>query len=485
MKKARTKKYPIFTYLCYLLVVSILFTGVTFSRYSITQSGGASSGVAAFNCSYSIDNFSSFNFNNANYWLSSGMAVGVSRTVRYTLKNYDENGVVSGVDVDGHLRLSLPAELADNFAIQIETSRVPDSFVGTYMQYTPQFVLKELLYEQTGGQETDDPNDDTFGGYKSYGNGDGSDDGIETSSFTDYGALGSVPSEHWTVTGGLNDNGGTVTVSNSGGSGIQMSISKETRNISYSVGFKRSSSQHDISSSLYLDLTKKEAYYLIDIFLPTMCLEGGKEDEGQYVVYFTLTNSIQQTISWNNATNVYKVNNDGTMSETPLTNLDCLITAPPASNEKYIIGSGGEITIDGYHFEQNTTQRENDQTVNNTTVRVKCEYDYKGGYKISLYHVERIEEGDGLYVHPLNINDTYSGTFTYSDIEGGKKIFKDLTATCSKGVTVEIASLTADPLYIDSATRATIEQAMSRSYNFGMTALFVQASQTGSAGGES
>ena len=94
MKRKASKKYPVFTYAFYLILVGILVTGVTFSRYSITQSGDVSTGVAAFDCSYTIEDFSSLNFNNSDYWLSAGndgsggmLAAGTAHTVRVTMKN--------------------------------------------------------------------------------------------------------------------------------------------------------------------------------------------------------------------------------------------------------------------------------------------------------------------------------------------------------------------------------------------------------------
>lgn len=490
MKKARTKKYPIFTYLCYLLVVSLLFTGVTFSRYSITTSGGASTGVAAFNCSYTIDNFSSFNFNNANYWLNNNMAVGVSRTVRYTLRNSNENGdKVSGVDLDGHIRLYLPAELADNFAMQIETDRAPD---GSTDIYTPQFVLKDIISSA------------------------GSTDGTYIAGQNDYGAVGSVNNEKWNVTGGFTGNSDTISVSYIGvldnegkviegaiGSGIQMTITKHVEKISYSLGFKRSGNDDAILSPLYLDLTKEEAYYLIDIFLPTMEFSGGNSEEGQYVIYYTLTHSIQNNASWVSdpssttvtVPNIYLVEEDSTEYENSdkskkIDNLDELITVPPQSGKEYVIVNNGQrIVINGYHYDQNTTQEISStsetgttETTSDTTVRVKCEYN-DAGYKISLYHVERIKAEDGLYVHPLEVTGISSTGVGYAEIEKGKQIFYGCTGKCSKEVTVDIAALTADPLY-DGGAKITISEAMSRSYYFRMTALFVQSSQTGSAGGE-
>lgn len=87
----KTKKLPVLTYLCYLLVVSILFTGVTFSRYSTATSGDLSAGISPFVISYEIDNVSSNTYTNANFWLDSGTRQGTPRTIRFTLRNYEES----------------------------------------------------------------------------------------------------------------------------------------------------------------------------------------------------------------------------------------------------------------------------------------------------------------------------------------------------------------------------------------------------------
>ena len=90
MKKKRTKKYPIFTYLCYLLAVAALVTSVTFARYSVATSGSVSTQVALYNCSYEIDGFSSFAFNNTDFYIMNGnnlIGNTTARTVRFTMRN--------------------------------------------------------------------------------------------------------------------------------------------------------------------------------------------------------------------------------------------------------------------------------------------------------------------------------------------------------------------------------------------------------------
>ena len=122
-QKNRIKRIPILSYLCYLLAVSVMFTGVTLSRYSTATSGDFSASVAQFVASYEIDDLSSNTYTNANYWISNtGNRQGTPRTMRFTLRNYeaDENGDPvrwSDVGLQAKLRLYLPAEFADNLVL--------------------------------------------------------------------------------------------------------------------------------------------------------------------------------------------------------------------------------------------------------------------------------------------------------------------------------------------------------------------------------
>lgn len=94
----RRKKIPIIRYLCYLLAVSILFTGVTFSRYVSFTSGNTDAMLSRFAVSYEIGDMSALTFSNADYWLNFGgaqVAMNTARTVRFTVRNHTrtDNGV--------------------------------------------------------------------------------------------------------------------------------------------------------------------------------------------------------------------------------------------------------------------------------------------------------------------------------------------------------------------------------------------------------
>lgn len=514
MKNPRTKKYPIFTYLCWLLVVAMLFTGVTFSRYSITQSGSLSTDVANFNCGYTVDGINSLLFDNNNHSGSSS-----ANTVRFTLKNYTEKTetvdgaeqttrIVSEVNVEGGLRLYLPADLADNLAIQITGTDV-----STVL--TPQIVLGELFYGKSG--ETDENGNVRLN--EDYAEYSSTDNPFSTSYFTDYGAR-NYPAENWTVDGTLANNG-TLTVNNTGGSGIDMTVSASPETDAYSIGFRRGA----VSAPLYLDLEKKVTYYTIDISLPEMYFEAGRDKALQYVVHFTLVRRIAPEVNWNNeaGNNIYLVEKDDEGQDSSLGKkvpMSELITNPPAANQEYVaIHDGERVKITGFHFEQEAPIVRGSNSNEQTTVRVKCTYNTyndEGRYDVSLFHVARINNSDtasgtgddsqqgnqynGEVVHPLHVgnsNNISGVAFPDYSSDGASEVYNKtllssilnqtpVTGTCTASynpATINLTNVSIDPLHNSDGSDISVSYGISRSYNFKMRATFVQASQTPSQGG--
>ena len=494
MKRKASKKYPVFTYAFYLILVGILVTGVTFSRYSITQSGDVSTGVAAFDCSYTIEDFSSLNFNNSDYWLTAGndgsggmLAAGTAHTVRVTMKN-SNNGKTSDTDVQAHLRVYMSSQLADKLAIQIST----ENTAGTQNTYTPQIPLGELFYGTTGGTN-DNGTPVLYDKYKDYGN----DDTVDTANFHNYGDRSEAEDETLTVSGTL-ENEGTLVVSGTpfdkGGSGLKMTVTAQQRTVNYAVGFSRGVR----STPVYLDLQRDETYYAFDITLPSMLYTGGRENKSTHVVYFTLTDGIDNTAYWYNsnsklqqrddgswyiitdeaeqdvvpvydAKNVYDANDDELVKD-----MKTLITSPSQSYY-YFKDGDDEVKITGYHFEQEATYT-NENGTHSTTVRVKCEYAEGGNYNVSLYHVAPLSETSAAhYVHPIEWSGGDVLNVVYSK---GSTPFKSIkTGTCNNsagGIDIDISEITIDP--INEAASITV--AVNRSYYFDITALFVQASET-------
>ena len=327
MKKKRTKKYPIFTYLCYLLAVAALVTSVTFARYSVATSGSVSTQVALYNCSYEIDGFSSFAFNNTDFYIMNGnnlIGNTTARTVRFTMRNYtpmddptQQKATATDVNVQGSIRLRVPAELGDKLAIQL-TDATAAGASSTVV--TPQIVLGELLYAEINDNGeilthevtvgTDDEGNaikqnvittDTTK-YANFSN----PTTLETENFSNYEERTNndeALDQSWTVSGGLKtDDGvtsGTVYIVQNvdEGTGLNMTITAETDEEpeTYSVGFRRSA-----GTSLFLDLSKKMTYYTIEISLPSMLLTGGDIDHCTHVAYLSLVNRLANSVYWYN-----------------------------------------------------------------------------------------------------------------------------------------------------------------------------------------
>lgn len=330
MKKKRTKKYPIFTYLCYLLAVAALVTSVTFSRYSVATSGSVSTQVALYNCSYEIDGFSSFAFNNSSFYIRDDgknlIGNTTARTVRFTMRNYTQRGTTD-VDVQGSIRLRVPAELGDKLAIQL--TEATDAGASSTV-VTPQIVLGELLYArvENGGIVVDYPKDNSTEEDTGEGNtteGDTTDEEkkqviqtgteyanfsnpttLETENFSNYEERTNndeALDQTWTVSGGLTTTDGVtkgainIVQNVDEGTGLNMTITAETDEEpeTYSVGFRRSA-----GTSLSLDLSKKMTYYTIEISLPSMLLTGERQRSCTHVAYLSLVNRIANGVYWYN-----------------------------------------------------------------------------------------------------------------------------------------------------------------------------------------
>lgn len=580
MKKKRTKKYPVFTYLCYLLAVAALVTSVTFARYSVATSGSVSTQVALYNCSYEIDGFSSFAFNNTDFYIMNGnnlIGNTTARTVRFTMRNYtpmddptQQKATATDVNVQGSIRLRVPAELGDKLAIQL-TDATAAGASSTVV--TPQIVLGELLYArvENGGIVVDYPKDNST--EEDTGEGDitegdttdeekkqviqtgteyadfGSSTTLETKYFSDYEELTNeegeedITTQTWTVSGGLktDNNGvtsGSVTVVNDNKAIMTITAETDDAASTYSVGFRRSA-----GTSLFLDLSKKMTYYTIEISLPSMLLTGGDIDHCTHVAYLSLVNRLANSVYWydlklnggqpiaidksgnpisgndpendsnflgywvtddsyglsvdNSDSSIKYITVDNLVYNAAgniVTNMNQLITAPPSpQNERYYIKKDGqEITVLGYHFEQNTTMTvpgdNNTDTESTTIVRVNCKYDNSGGYTVTLDHVAPIEAAAANYIHEITLDngtDQLTGV-TFIDNSENEDITDDNTpftgtGSCSNSETnnINLSSVTIDPLGVvqgGTYTSNAVQMAVNRSFTLSMKAAFVQAS---------
>ncbi len=527
MNNSKIKKYPILTYLLYLLLVGILFTGVTFSRYTMSTSGGASVPLARFSCTYEVDDISSQNFPNIAYWLTSGAAASTSRSIRFTMRNYDAQAV-SEVDVDGYVTFRLPAEMADNLALQLA---YVDEAGGTYNNvFTHEIVISQLVYS--------DPKTKTYEDY-------GTDGKFNTSDFSPYynagigkddgegeqGKAAGLIDEDLAVTGSLQPVEGdkyavrTITVSSPEGSSnenepLYMEISAQVTNTSYAIGFQRGESENDYSAQLYLDLEEDIDYYTIRMRMPQrMHFEADDKQHKQFVMFISLTDMINDRdfdYRWQTTENNTPLNGEIATTGTgeKVTDNSYLINRPPKKGEAYYLINGGKIV--GWHFNQDVEYYVNDQgkvsygpvegyEKQEHTVRVTCAYDYAGGYNLTLQHIAPISvDSSSSFVHDMTFagEDGQSSVTSVSfDVKEGvpsdkkgsgqnfRKIFK--TGKCSNNVSIDLSHLVISPLLdkfvSEDATGAGKDvyfmyKVLSKSYDVSFRGLFVQASQLPAAG---
>ena len=445
------KKIPIIRYLSYLLVVSLLFTGVTFSRYSMTTSGDSSAPLSRFHCSYEVDEISATSIPNVNYWLNNNSAASTARTLRYSISNF-KGDVTSDVAVKAHLRVYLPAEMARHLALQIGTMNIAE---GTVTSYTPEIVLDELIAKR----EADRANAETV---------------IDTSSFKNYYDSGvhNAADEELTVSGSLESaSPRTISAVNRGGSGLSFTITASTKEAQYSLGFQRGKNENDYAPQLFLDLVRETEFYTIDLYLPSMEFPAGQPLTKMYIVYLTLTKRVDSAdfkAHWSGADAVLETDEAG---KVPVEDNSVLIDFPPEADETYYY-NGAKVL--GYHFDQ-TTQFAAQATAEgespkSTTVRIQCLYNNKGGYNIKLFHVAPItEDSTENYVHPIESDGESAIKFENGTFSGNFK-----TGTCDQNQKIDLKNIVAHPF----TEGLNAYQVLSKSYEVNFKALFVQASES-------
>ena len=311
-----------------MLLVSILFTGVTFSRYTMSTTGDVALSLARFSCRYELNTISSQSFPNTNYWLSNktpgngqeggetgegdatATATSTARSMRFDMANFDtenDKTIVSQVDVRGYIKFTLPALLADHITLQlayVDPKASGSAETETY-NYNPEIVLGELIYKEDENAQTTIPT--LKDEYKVYSE-ENKNQKLDTSTFTPYyGIEGREAEGTYLVSGTLDkkaatrrislneidDNGATEAVP-------YMTITAESRTAKYAVGFQRGNSNDKFRSQLYLDLEKEMDYYTIVINDPNMVFKANTtNDAGQivgqkktFVLFMALASSI-------------------------------------------------------------------------------------------------------------------------------------------------------------------------------------------------
>ena len=475
MSEKKTKKFPIVTYLCWLLAVSILFTGVTFSRYAGFTSGTTDVSLGRFACSYEIGDMSASTFSNAEYWLQlNGVATSMNtaRSVRFSIRNYtlQENGRpdrISDVDLQSTLRLYAPAEFLGNLAVQI--AEVDKE--GNYITKTPQYVLEDFIYDGAGN----------FVVWK-----DGS--GIlDTSKSKDYEArpdiYGNQVDEKLSMSGGFTgreeNHTGTISAY-CAETGTSVSITSVMAEAQYSVGFYRGwvGDENKSAPQFYLDCRKEVPFYTLDISLPEMLLKAnGTAQSRTFVLFLSVLNLTE--------------NQDFKSNWTASGMAENLERLEKGERDVYFNGA----TVTGYHFDTKANLYDYDLTDgilvangSQTTIRIQKTFEEQGK-RLSYHHVAPLSEGATSIVHP--IEDFYNSqgvSVNLADIDFSSVTeVHSLFGKCSNGGRsgyISFENITDSPYYATySAPSQTVQdyiirESLSKGYSTLLNVLFVQSSQS-------
>lgn len=423
MKKETIKQYPIVRYLCLLLVVALLFAGVTFSRYQSRFTSENSVGVAEFDASYTIDSISTTSFGNAYYWqVYNGFWMdqgnGTASTVRITMRNN------SAIDVRPTLRLEGPAEFWENIALELtDTVTLDGGNVAAGASLTPQIVIADLVKGRSLNITTDDENemdgshrflysDD----YKSWGENEAfatakvvtTDSGgviTDVSGFDDFGQRGTLETT-LTMNGGLSAADGRVSGAvtaewtDADGGAWKMIVTASTKEVDFSLGFARNvqGSQSSLPA-LYLDCRATVPYYTIEIEMPPLAAKSSEA----IVAFLTWTNLISA-----NAFGVRFPTGEGGGENlnVPVDFWQNLVSEDPVKEHLSIKTSETSFTVLGYHFNYTdvpySTSAGGD-IAGDTTVRLTRNF----ANGISYQHIARLNENDAVFPHDIDPENGY------------------------------------------------------------------------------
>lgn len=520
-KEVQTTKsgYPLMRYLSLLLVVALLFSGVTFARFALERRGSIDTGVALFDASYTVEGVNSLTFGNSYYWKDEGnrwYEQGSARTVRIGMQNKSDVKVRANV-----LHMEGPAEFWENIALQLLTVKENDpAGVAADQIITTQYVLADFLRVRTGGIKENasgaildaDGNNAThqyeYGDYINWDNIDwdntdtpvnGASGGVFKTGFSDeFGQRGNVE-ESLQMSGGISavwaegdttfdlsrvtSFSGSVTAvrrsasyTNPDQTGTTPSISSEPLTITitasmkekeqYSVGFARRQEQRSLPA-FYLDCEKEVPYYEIDITLPatgyfTMDAKKTTVDENGDLEDVIDTTSVIAFLTWTNSlqstdltTNVYK----GSTDELKL-NWGGLTSGEQPFN-------GAEVV--GYHFNYNDVPAKQNGEDIETTVRMN----YNIAKKTTTWqHVASISSEDGVYAH--NLVELVGGSYQCTG-DNRVTIAKNDVEAC--GGTYGTHFKEGDFLWSKDDTNRDFCQATEKGYRVAFSVSFVQSSE--------
>ena len=499
-KEVQTTKsgYPLMRYLSLLLVVALLFSGVTFARFALERRGSIDTGVALFDASYTVEGVNSLTFGNSYYWKDEGnrwYEQGSARTVRIQMKNNSDVNVRANV-----LHMEGPAEFWENIALQLLTVKENDpAGVAADQIITTQYVLADLLRVRTGGKNSNgndpiydaDGNNAThqygYGDYIAWGNSSTENDavgGVFNTVFSDeFGQRGNVE-ESLQMSGGISaDGSGSVTAVRKSSTGttdltitpLTITITASMKEVQYSVGFARRQEQRSLPA-FYLDCKKKVLYYEIDITLPDTDYFDMKNGETTSVIAFlTWTNSLQST---DLTTNVYKgLTDEGLTDELNWEDLtDGTETFNSADSGRLnwkVLTDGtqpfNDAQVVGYHFNYNDVPATQGAENIETTVRMN----YNIATKTTTWqHVASISSEDGVYAHKLH--QIVGGSYQCSG-DNPVTIAKEAVEAC--GGTYGTHFKEDDFLWSKDDTNLDFCQATEKGYQVAFSVSFVQSSE--------
>lgn len=438
MSKKETKKYPVLTYLCLMLLVCVLFTGVTFSRYTSSESGSVESTVSHFACSYDVTELSSTSFINSSFYLDGKPESGkmnALRTVTYTVRNYkkDLSSNPSGENLKSVMRLYGPYEFISNLAWQFD--RVEG---GTRYAVTPQIVMGDIVSNAPGNNTEKTYDTSTGMSYDAHAFGNTNlklTGGVSkgTSDFYNGTIKGS-----WDAKDGVN--GGEFEFN-------AYALDKAAYSLSFLrtgiVTVNGAEVAGAATTPFVVDFEEKISYCTLDIYLPDqMDFTAGEPTEKSFILFFTIVNPID---SLNNEeyTNYY--------------------TAGTTDGDYGTLNSNSSAV--GYHYDaqvavrgddKNVLRDAADKTIKTATVRV-----IRKGDEYTYFKVEG--SGVAAKLTELTATDGYiNDNGQYYSVADLKDVFRSPEKAAG-----------------DSTVGYMISKCIDKVYNVRFRALFIQTSENG------
>lgn len=520
-KESKIKKYPILRYLSYLVIVSILLTGVSFARYTGASSGNVDATLSNFVCSYEISDASSLIFSNTDFWLEldggKQSATNTARTVRFDIANYmqSEGRVdrISSVALQSTLRFYAPGDFIGKLAVQVlQADRSTGSDI--YRAVTPQYVLGDLIYKVN----------DVNGKYEQTDLFASDVRTIETNKSVNYsdrtdGLIGEEIAQleqQLSVTGGFtgtsDEHTGVIRAEAKNGTALSVTSTMQTAH--YSVGFMRTethsgstevggnTSSGTMAPILYIDCEQRVPFYTLDITLPQMYFEAATAQSKTFVLCITVIARTQD----NDFAAVWGEDNAPAVIGGAKSWDELLIT--PSSDDNYTLN---DAKVTGYHFMRELPVYDLNSgellPIGTTSVKVTKTYDYAGGAVLTYEHVAPISKlsGSASVDHTIDFyryvggemsdaEPDYNAVTKINGYESGSYNEEDaLYGLCSNNGEsgyIWFSELSDDPYYDTYKQQLSrddpvyvFSEALSKGYSSTLNVLFVQMSENPSVSG--